>query len=41
MTGSGSALLVLCDDEDEARTVLTQMGEDLRPQCLVVQQNPW
>jgi 4-diphosphocytidyl-2-C-methyl-D-erythritol kinase len=41
MTGSGSTLLVLCDDEDEARTVLAEMGEDLRPQCLVVQQNPW
>jgi len=41
MTGSGSALFVLCDDEDEAAAVLGEMPQDVRRQCLLVQQNRW
>jgi 4-diphosphocytidyl-2C-methyl-D-erythritol kinase len=34
MTGSGSALFVLCDDEAEADAALARVPPDIRPWCV-------
>jgi 4-diphosphocytidyl-2-C-methyl-D-erythritol kinase len=41
LTGSGSTLFMLCDDDHEAAAVLAAIPQDLRPCCLVVRNNPW
>lgn len=41
MTGSGSALFVLCDSVAEANTALDAMEDDFRQHCCLVQMNPW
>ena len=41
MTGSGSAVFILCGDGPEALAALAAMPEDLRHQCVIVRNNPW
>jgi len=41
LTGSGSALFVLCDDAEEARSVAAQVPADLRSHGVMVRANPW
>jgi 4-diphosphocytidyl-2-C-methyl-D-erythritol kinase len=41
LTGSGSALFVLCNDLEEARQVLAASPERLRRDCIIVASNPW
>jgi 4-diphosphocytidyl-2-C-methyl-D-erythritol kinase len=41
MTGSGSAMFILCDDETEARGVVSRLDSDLRDMCAIVGPNPW
>jgi len=41
MSGSGSALFVLCDDLEEAWSVLRNTPQELRVNCKLVRQNPW
>jgi len=41
ITGSGSAMFVLCDDEHEAADVWAALPPEIRPLCLVTRQNPW
>jgi 4-diphosphocytidyl-2-C-methyl-D-erythritol kinase len=41
MSGSGSALFILCDDRTEAVGVLRRLGDPLSRQCVVVRNNPW
>jgi 4-diphosphocytidyl-2C-methyl-D-erythritol kinase len=40
MTGSGSALFVLCDSESDLTDLLTPLPPDLRQQFLMVRNNP-
>ena len=37
MTGSGSAMFMLCDNDAEAQAVLARIPEDLRRRCAIVQ----
>lgn len=41
MTGSGSAVFILCDGGPEASAALAAMPEDIRRQCVIVRNNPW
>jgi 4-diphosphocytidyl-2-C-methyl-D-erythritol kinase len=41
MTGSGSALFVLCDDADEAAELLARLPADLPGRTVLVRDNPW
>jgi 4-diphosphocytidyl-2-C-methyl-D-erythritol kinase len=41
MTGSGSAVFILCDDVDEARAVARRLPRALPGQTVVVRPNPW
>ena len=41
VTGSGSAMFVLCDDAAEAAAVLEQAPADLRPLCFAVANSTW
>ncbi|MFW6145931.1 MAG: 4-(cytidine 5'-diphospho)-2-C-methyl-D-erythritol kinase [Planctomycetota bacterium] len=41
MTGSGSALFVLADDETQALTLVDRLDPQSRPAARVVTQNPW
>ena len=41
MTGSGSALFILCDTMAEANQALADMEDDFRQHCCLVQMNPW
>ena len=41
LTGSGSALFILCDDEAEARHVLHAVDDDMKPRCRLVCTDPW
>ena len=41
MTGSGSAIYVLCDDRAEADAVARRLPEGVRNNCVVVRDNPW
>lgn len=41
LTGSGSAIFILCDDLREARQVEAGLDEHLRGKCIIVQSNPW
>ncbi len=41
MTGSGSAMFVLCDSEVEVRKIFAELLEDLRADCVIVTQNPF
>ncbi len=41
LTGSGSAMFILCDDEAEAREILSEIPTKLHPLCQLVQSNPW
>jgi len=41
LTGSGSALFVLCDDDREVHAVLGAAPDPFRRSCLVVRPNPW
>jgi len=41
MTGSGSALFVLVDDEAQAVGVFNRIPEDIRGRCVIVSKNPW
>ena len=41
VTGSGSALFVLCDDASEARRVSRAVAPDIRRASVVVAPNPW
>ena len=41
MTGSGSAMFVLCDDEEQARGVLGLAGADWQGQTVLVADNLW
>ncbi len=40
LTGSGSAVFVLCDERQEATQVLRQMPKNLRSNCIIVQNTP-
>ncbi len=41
LTGSGSAVFVLCDDASDAAGVLLQIPDALKEHCTVVRNNPW
>lgn len=41
LTGSGSAMFILCDDQAEARGVMDEIPADLRALGRIVQSNPW
>ncbi len=41
LTGSGSAMFVLCDDEREAASVRARIDGNLPLKTLIVSQNPW
>lgn len=41
LTGSGSAIFVLCGDASEAAGVLGKLPPDIRRMCVVVRGNPW
>jgi len=41
MTGSGSAMFVLCDDAAEAAATVAAVPDDLKPNCIIVQNNNW
>ncbi|MBS3734668.1 MAG: 4-(cytidine 5'-diphospho)-2-C-methyl-D-erythritol kinase [Phycisphaerae bacterium] len=41
VSGSGAALFVLCDDANEARTVLDALPDDIAARSRLVRRNPW
>jgi len=41
MTGSGSAMFLLCNSRQEALSAAERLDEDLQRLCLIVQSNPW
>lgn len=41
LTGSGSALFVLCDDQAEAQRVWHAVDDDMKPRCRLVGGNLW
>ena len=41
MTGSGSAMFILCDDVMEAGRVISRLDDDLQDMCVIVGRNPW
>lgn len=41
MTGSGSGLFVLADDQAQARRLAGALADELRPRCRIVCLNPW
>lgn len=41
MTGSGSAMFMICDDADEASSVWGSLGPDLRGRSVIVRRSPW
>lgn len=41
LTGSGSGLFVLCDDDEELRNVMSAVPAQLRAICRLVRRNPW
>ena len=41
LTGSGSAMFILCDSRAEADSIMLGFSEQLKRRCLVVQPNPW
>lgn len=41
LTGSGSGLFVLCDDEEEARRIIQALPREARDFCRLVGQNSW
>ena len=41
MTGSGSAMFILCDDVIEAGGIVARLDDDLREMCVIVERNPW
>ena len=41
ITGTGSAMFVICDDEDEAGGVWRRLPQDFRDRSVVVRPNPW
>ena len=41
VTGSGSGLFVLCDDQPEAAAVAADVPDDMKARCLIAQSNTW
>jgi len=41
LTGSGSGLFILCDDQDEADVVLARLDDEMRSLCVVVRNCEW
>jgi 4-diphosphocytidyl-2-C-methyl-D-erythritol kinase len=41
LTGSGSAMFVLCDNQDEAISLAAKLPQELQEDCVIVQNNPW
>ena len=41
ITGSGSAMFILCDSPAQAADTADALGEDLRAICIPVRSNPW
>ena len=41
LTGSGSGLFILCDDDSEADTILARLDDELKSLCGVVRNCPW
>jgi 4-diphosphocytidyl-2-C-methyl-D-erythritol kinase len=41
LSGSGSAMFMLCDDSTEAQRVVAGLDEDLQNMCVIVGRNPW
>jgi len=41
MTGSGSAMFILCDDIEEAYAAVSRLDNDLRDMCVIAGRNPW
>ncbi|MCP4378662.1 MAG: 4-(cytidine 5'-diphospho)-2-C-methyl-D-erythritol kinase [bacterium] len=41
LSGSGSALFILCDDSSEAQAVVAGLDDDLQDMCVIVGCNPW
>jgi len=41
MTGSGSAMFILCDDLPEAADIIARLDDDLQSLCVVTGLNPW
>ena len=41
VTGSGSAMFILCDDAAEASQMVSKLDADLQKMCVIVSGNPW
>ena len=41
MTGSGSAMFVLCDTPAQAQSIIARLDDQIRRCCLVARMNPW
>jgi 4-diphosphocytidyl-2-C-methyl-D-erythritol kinase len=41
LTGSGSAMFVLCDSQDEAVSLAAKLPREFQEDCVIVQSNPW
>jgi len=41
VTGSGSAMFILCDSPDQATRTADALGEDMQALCIPVRSNPW
>jgi 4-diphosphocytidyl-2-C-methyl-D-erythritol kinase len=41
LTGSGSGMFALCDDEGEAAEMWGELPDGIRQRCMIVEQNPW
>lgn len=41
MTGSGSAMFILCDTPDQAQSIIARLDDPIRGHCLVARMNPW
>ena len=41
ITGSGSAMFILCDEATDARRIVETLDKDLQEMCVIVGQNPW
>jgi 4-diphosphocytidyl-2-C-methyl-D-erythritol kinase len=41
ITGSGSAMFILCDEATDASEIVSRLDKDLQEMCMIVGQNPW
>ncbi len=41
LTGSGSAMFIICDDTNEAESAIANLPDEMKNHCRVVSLNPW